>query len=66
MIDVTNEVKERTQQEILYADDLVLIAETMAELPQKIIPGKVHFRESPESESCENKGYGEYDWTDQY
>ena len=33
MIDVvTNEIKEGTLQEILYADDLVLIVETVEEL----------------------------------
>ena len=31
----TNEIKQGTLQEILYADDLVLIAETMAELQKK-------------------------------
>ena len=36
MIDVvTNELKEGTLQEILHADDLVLMAETMAELHKK-------------------------------
>ena len=45
VIDVaTNEIKEGTLQEILNADDLVLIAETVAELDKKIILGKVHLR----------------------
>ena len=36
MIDVvTNEIKESTLQEILYVDDIVLIAETMADLHEK-------------------------------
>ena len=36
VIDVaTNEIKEWTLQEILYADDLVLIARTMAKLRRK-------------------------------
>ena len=43
MIDVfaTNEMKEGMLQEILYTDDLVLIAETMAEMKKKIL-GRVH------------------------
>ena len=41
MIDVvTNEIKESTLQEILYADDLVLIAETMAELLEEMYTWK--------------------------
>ena len=39
---VTNDITEDTLQEILYADDLVLIAETMEELPKKILLVKVH------------------------
>ena len=35
MIDVTKEIKQGTSQEILYADDLVFTAETMAELHEK-------------------------------
>ena len=38
----TKEMKEGTLQEILYADDLVLIAETMAELQKHCMLGKVH------------------------
>ena len=41
---VTNEIKEGTLQEILYVDDSVLIAETMAELHKNSIVGKVHLR----------------------
>ena len=38
MIDVVmNEIKEGTLQEILYADDIVLIAEIMAELDKKVL-----------------------------
>ena len=33
---VTNEVREGTLQEILYADDLVLITETMSELHKNL------------------------------
>ena len=38
---VINKIKERTLQEILYVDDLVLIADTMAELHKNFILGKV-------------------------
>ena len=45
----TNEIKEAMIQKMLYADDLVLIAETMAELQKKWrncrkndVVGKVH------------------------
>ena len=41
---VTNKMKEDSLQEILYADDLVVIAETMMELQRKFIVGKVHLR----------------------
>ena len=42
---VTNEMKEGMSQEILYADDIALIAETMAELHKKIMDRKVHLGE---------------------
>ena len=38
----TNEIKEGTPREILYADDIVLIAGTMAELHKELIVEKVH------------------------
>ena len=46
MIDVVaNEIKAGTLQEILYADDIVLIADTVAELPERNpLFGKVHLR----------------------
>ena len=48
VIDVaTNEIKECTLPEILYVDDLVLIAETMTEVHEKFswkLVGKVHLR----------------------
>ena len=46
VVDVfTNEIKEDTLQEILYADDLVLMAETMAKkCIKQFILGKVHMR----------------------
>ena len=45
IIDIdTDEIKEGTLQEILYADDLVLMAETMAELQRKFIVGKEYLR----------------------
>ena len=38
MIDVaTNEIKESTLQKILCADDLVIIMESLTELPEKIL-----------------------------
>ena len=39
-----NEIKEGMLHEILYADDLVLITETVAEQHKKCIVGKVHLR----------------------
>ena len=56
---VTDEIKEGLPQEILYADDLVLIAETVVELHKKHTVRKVHLREKAESESDEDKGNGE-------
>ena len=45
VIDIaTNEIKYGTLQEILYIDDLVLIAETMAEQRKKFILGKEYLR----------------------
>ena len=45
VIDVaSNELKEGALQEILHVDDLVLKAETMAEMHKHFIPGKVHLR----------------------
>ena len=41
---VSSEIKEGMLQEELYADDLVYIAETMAELHTKFILGKMHLR----------------------
>ena len=41
---VTNEIKDGTLQEILFADDLVLIVETVAEMQKLFIIGKVHLR----------------------
>ena len=52
---VTSEIKVCTLHEILYADDLFLIAETMAELHKEIY----NWKSALESESGENKGYGE-------
>ena len=40
----TNEIKQGISKEILYADDLVLIVKTMADLHKKIIVGKVNLR----------------------
>ena len=58
----TNEIKEGTLQEILYVDDLVLIALTMAEQREKFHAWKSALEcKWPESESGEYKGYGEYD-----
>ena len=42
--DDTNEVKEGTLQEILYAFDIVLITVTMAKLQKKNMVGKVPLR----------------------
>ena len=41
---VLNEIKMGMPQEIFYADDLVLLAETMAELQKKFIVRKVNNR----------------------
>ena len=40
----TSEIKMGSLQEILYADDIVLIAETMVDIHKNIIVGKVHLR----------------------
>ena len=42
MIDVMNEIREGMLQEILYTDELVLIAEKTEKLHKKVILGKVH------------------------
>ena len=39
---VTNEIKEGMSQKILSADDMFLIAEIMAELPENLMIGKAH------------------------
>ena len=41
---VTNEMKEGMLQELLYADDLLFIAETMGDCVKNFIVGKVHIR----------------------
>ena len=40
----TNEIMEGTLQGILYADDFVLIAKTMAELHRKFYFEKIHLK----------------------